>query len=312
MSEELAQIRMRSGRERSGTVSPVAAVVTIGVFDGVHRGHRCVIEHTVERARAAGLEAAVVTFDPNPLEILRPRQAPARLCSVARRIELIEDLGVDRVLVLPFTADLSHETAEEFIDTTLRCSLEARTIVVGHGFRFGHKAAGTTETLRAAGLEVVEYNLVGDGQAVSSTRIRAAVADGDVAAAAEMLARPHEVEGVVVRGAQRGRGLGYPTANVEHHPLAAVPADGVYAGTTVVDGAVYPSAISVGTNPTFDGQRRTVESYLLDVDMDLYGAEVRVGFIQRLRGMVAFEGVDALVAQMDRDVAYARRLANRP
>ena len=171
MSEELAQIRMRSGRERSGTVSPVAAVVTIGVFDGVHRGHRCVIEHTVERARAAGLEAAVVTFDPNPLEILRPRQAPARLCSVARRIELIEDLGVDRVLVLPFTADLSHETAEEFIDTTLRRSLDARTIVVGHGFRFGHKAAGTTETLRAAGLEVVEYNLVGDGQPVSSTRI---------------------------------------------------------------------------------------------------------------------------------------------
>ncbi len=283
-------------------------MVTIGVFDGVHRGHRSVIGHTVERARGDGLEAAVVTFDPNPLEVLRPDVAPTRLCSIDRRVELIGSLGVDRVEVLPFTRELSQETPEEFIQATLRAKLDARVVVVGEGFRFGHKAAGTTDTLREAGLEVVEYGLVGDGQPASSTRVRAAVGEGDVAAAGEMLARPHEVEGIVVRGEQRGRELGYPTANVEHHPLAAVPADGVYAGTTIVAGVEYQAAISVGTNPTFEGQRRTVESYLLDVDMDLYGAQVRVLFAQRLRGMVAFDGVDALVAQMADDVAAVRAL----
>lgn len=281
--------------------------MTIGVFDGVHRGHQSVIGHTVERARAAGLEAAVVTFDPNPLEVLRPDHAPTRLCSVARRTELITELGADRVEVLSFTRELSKETAEEFIEVTLRAALDARVVVVGHGFRFGNKAAGTTETLRAAGLEVIEYDLVGDRQPVSSTRIRAAVAGGDVVAAGEMLARPHEVEGVVVRGEQRGRALGYPTANVEHHPRAAVPADGVYAGSTIVAGVQYPAAISVGTNPTFDGERRTVESYLLDVDMDLYGAEVRVLFAQRLRGMVGFDSVDELVTQMGEDVQQVAR-----
>lgn len=282
------------------------SVVTIGVFDGVHRGHQAVIGHTVERATTSGLASVALTFDPNPLEILRPEHAPSRLCSVARRVELIRGLGVDEVRVLPFTPELSHVSAEDFIESFLLRELSARAVVVGEGFRFGHRATGTTDTLRQAGLEVVEYGLVGDGVPVSSTRVRAAVAEGDMAAVTAMLGRPHEVEGVVVRGEGRGRGLGYPTANVAHHRLSAVPADGVYAGTTVVNGVEHAAAISVGTNPTFDGQSRTVESYLLDFDADLYGADVRVDFIARLRGMVAFDSVDELIAQMARDVAAVR------
>jgi len=284
----------------------VASVVTIGVFDGVHRGHQAVIGHTVEQAAATGLSSAVLTFDPNPLEVLRPEQAPTRLCSVSRRVELIRRLGVNDVRVLPFTAELSHVSAEDFIDTILRAELDARTVVVGEGFRFGHRASGTTDTLRQAGLEVVEYGLVGDGDPVSSTRVRATVAAGDVAAASAMLGRAHEIEGVVVRGEGRGRGLGYPTANVAHHRLTAIPADGVYAGTTVVNGVEHLAAISVGTNPTFDGQSRTVESYLLDFDADLYGADVRVDFVARLRGMVAFDSVAELVEQMAADVVAVR------
>lgn len=281
-------------------------MVTIGVFDGVHRGHQAVIGHTVEQAAATGLSSAVLTFDPNPLEVLRPEQAPTRLCSVSRRVELIRRLGVNDVRVLPFTAELSHVSAEDFIDTILRAELDARTVVVGEGFRFGHRASGTTDTLRQAGLEVVEYGLVGDGDPVSSTRVRATVAAGDVAAASAMLGRAHEIEGVVVRGEGRGRGLGYPTANVAHHRLTAIPADGVYAGTTVVNGVEHLAAISVGTNPTFDGQSRTVESYLLDFDADLYGADVRVDFVARLRGMVAFDSVSELVEQMAADVVAVR------
>lgn len=281
-------------------------MVTIGVFDGVHRGHQSVIAHTVEQAEQREARAIAVTFDPNPLEVLRPEHAPARLCSVARRVELIEGLGEVDVEVLPFTSELSQVSAEDFVADILIGQLQATAVVVGEGFRFGHKAAGTTQTLRDAGLQVIEYGLIGDAAPVSSTRIRAALAEGDVTAAAEMLGRPPEVEGVVVAGEKRGRALGYPTANIEHHRLAAVPADGVYAGTTVVAGEQYLAAISVGTNPTFDGQRRTVESYLLDADLDLYGAPVRVGFTKRLRGMVAFDGVDELVAQMAEDVAATR------
>jgi riboflavin kinase/FMN adenylyltransferase len=199
-------------------------------------------------------------------------------------------------------------SAGDFIEDILHDRLGAGLVVVGEGFRFGHRAAGTTDTLRAAGLDVVEYALVGDGQPVSSTRIRQAVADGAVGDAADMLGRPPEVEGVVVVGEKRGRALGYPTANVEHHRLAAVPADGVYAGTVTLAGTEHLAAISVGTNPTFEGQRRTVEAYLLDFDADLYGAHVRVAFRQRLRGMHAFSGVAELIDQMADDVARTRGL----
>ena len=284
------------------------AVVTIGVFDGVHTGHQALIRHNLEIARRFDLESVVVTFHPNPLEVLRPDMAPARLCDLSRRVELIAGLGVELVEVLEFDADLSAQTAEEFTSSVLLDQLDARHVVVGEGFRFGNRARGTADTLRDAGLVVDEYALVGDVEAVSSTRIRAAVAEGDMVQAAAMLGRPHEIAGVVVLGEQRGRELGFPTANIEHHPRAAVPTDGVYAGAALLDGVRHPAAISIGTNPTFDGTQRTVEAYLLDVDEDLYGRLMRVEFIERLRDVLAFDSVDALVAQMHEDVDLTRRI----
>ncbi len=282
------------------------SAVTIGVFDGVHRGHQALIAKMVTTAATLDLRPIVVTFDPNPLEVLRPEQAPTRLTSIERRVDLIAGLGVDYVAVLPFTAQLAAMTAEEFVRSVLQDQLDAREVVIGHGFRFGNKARGTAHTMREAGLQVEEYALVGDGDPLSSTRIRACVRDGDVRQATQMLGRPPEVEGIVVRGEQRGRALGYPTANVEHHELAAVPADGVYAGLTHVAGRDYAAAISVGTNPTFDGASRTVESHILDFDADIYGQHVRVEFVERLRSMEAFAGVEGLVAQMADDVRRTR------
>lgn len=284
------------------------SVVTIGVFDGVHVGHQALIRHNLQIAQRFDLESVVVTFEPNPLEVLRPDDAPTRLCELSRRVELIAGLGVELVEVVEFDADLASQTAQEFAQAVLLDRLDARHVVIGHGFRFGNRARGTAETLREAGLTVDEYSLLGDVEPVSSTRIRAAVAAGDVVEAAAMLGRPHEIAGVVVTGEQRGRELGFPTANLEHHRRAAVPADGVYAGAAVLDGVRHPAAISVGTNPTFDGAERTVEAYLLDVDSDLYGRRMRLEFVERLRDTLAFDGVDALVAQMHEDVAVTRRI----
>lgn len=282
------------------------STVTIGVFDGVHKGHQALIGHAIERARAAERAAVVITFDPNPLEVLRPEQAPTRLTSIERRVSLIESLGADEVVVLPFDPDLASMSAQAFTREILQERLAVQEVVIGEGFRFGHRAQGTVATLREAGLDVLEYSLVGNGDPISSTRIRFAIGAGDVAGAADMLGRAPEVDGIVVRGQQRGRALGYPTANVAHHPRAAVPADGVYAGRTEVAGRTYPAAISVGSNPTFEAVSRTVESYLLDVDVDIYGQQVRVEFVQRLRGMEAFSGVEELVATMRTDVVRTR------
>lgn len=283
------------------------SVVTIGVFDGVHLGHQALIEHNVEVARRFLMRSIVVTFDPNPLEVLRPAEAPTRLCSLDRRVELISALGVDDVKVLNFNHELAAMSPDAFIEEILLDQLDAQHVVIGHGFRFGRKAQGTTEDLRGEGLIVDEYALVGGEQPVSSTRIRAAIAGGDVRGAASLLSRPPGVEGVVVKGEQRGRALGFPTANLEHHPLVAIPADGVYAGAAVVGGRRLPAAISIGTNPTFEGSRRTVEAYLLDFDGDLYGQWMRVEFVERLRGMIRFEKVDVLVEQMRADAEAVRR-----
>jgi riboflavin kinase/FMN adenylyltransferase len=287
------------------------AVVTIGVFDGVHRGHQALIGRMIDEARATGYRAIVVTFDPNPLEVLRPEQAPTRLTSLERRVELLTSLGADDVTVLDFTADMAALSAEDFLASVLIGRLNARGVVIGHGFRFGHRAQGSAATLREGGLEVEEYALLADAGPISSTRIRALVGQGQVAEAAEMLGRPAEVSGQVVAGQRRGRDLGYPTANVEYHQRAAVPADGVYAGYTEVGGQRHAAAISVGTNPTFAGQQRTVESHVLDFDGDLYGQQVRVEFVQRLRSMQTFAGVADLVATMDNDVARTRIIVSR-
>nr|WP_155073892.1 bifunctional riboflavin kinase/FAD synthetase [Streptomyces taklimakanensis] len=294
------------------------SVVTIGSYDGVHRGHQTIIGRAVERARELGLPSVVVTFDPHPSEVVRPGSHPPLLAPHHRRAELMAELGVDAVLVLPFTREFSRLSPAEFAAKVLVDRLHARTVVEGPNFRFGHKAAGTVETLAELGrtydyevmvVDLFERGEAGGGEPFSSTLTRRLVAEGDVRGAAEVLGRPHRVEGVVVRGAQRGRELGYPTANVETLPHTAIPADGVYAGWLVVAGESMPAAISVGTNPQFDGTERTVEAYAIDrVDLELYGLHVAVDFLAYIRGQEKFATLDELLERMAEDVRIAKGL----
>jgi riboflavin kinase/FMN adenylyltransferase len=296
------------------------SVVAIGVFDGVHRGHQVVIGRAAERARAAGVRCVVITFDPNPADVVGRGDPLPRLSSVPRRVELLQAAGADEVWVLPFTRELSQLAPEQFVEEVLVPRLAPVAVVVGADFRFGHRAAGDPSTLRELGerlgFEVEAVGLTGRGpeaQAAghewSSTSVRRLLVDGDVAGAAEVLSRPHRVEGRVVHGDHRGRDLGFPTANLEVDARAALPADGVYAGVLQrADGTRLPAAVSVGTNPTFGGTGRRVEAYVIDAppDLDLYAETVGVDLVARLRGMERFDDVDALVAQMARDVEQAR------
>ena len=294
------------------------SVVTIGSFDGVHRGHQLIIGRAVERARELGVSSVVVTFDPHPSEVVRPGSHPPLLAAHHRRAELMGELGVDAVLVLPFTPAFSQLSPEDFVRQVLVDSLHAAAVVEGPNFRFGHRASGNVELLAELGerygfstdvLDLTVRGSLGEGAPFSSTLARRLVAEGDVAAAAEVLGRPHRVEGTVVRGAQRGRELGYPTANVETLPHTAIPADGVYAGWLTADGERMPAAISVGTNPTFDGTARTVEAYAIDrIGLDLYGLHVGVDFLAYLRGMEKFDTIEALLDRMATDVKQAREL----
>jgi riboflavin kinase/FMN adenylyltransferase len=297
------------------------SVVTIGVFDGVHRGHQRIVARAAELGAERGLPVVAITFDPHPDEVTRPGSHPPFLCSARRRAELLAGLGVDAVCLVPFTLGFSRLDPDEFVRAVLVERLHAAAVVVGEDFRFGHRATGDVTQLDRLG-EKYDYTteglplLVVDGVTISSTSIRALLAEGDVTEAATMLGRPHRVEGVVVRGHQRGRQLGFPTANVESPPHTAIPADGVYAGwlaTLDEAGAEvsrWPAAISIGTNPTFDGQVRTVEAYALDrTDLDLYGLHAAIDFAMRLRGTLRFDSVEALVEQMHLDVAEARRIA---
>ncbi|MEU0519669.1 bifunctional riboflavin kinase/FAD synthetase [Streptosporangium sp. NPDC006007] len=301
------------------------SVITIGVFDGVHRGHQQMVARAVAMAAGLGLPSVVVTFDPHPEEVVRPGTHPLRLTTARHRTELLAGLGVDAVCVLPFTLEFSRMTPDEFVQTVLVDRLHAAGVVVGENFRFGHKAAGDVETLQTLGEKydfVAEaVPLVSNGEAISSTLIRDRLAAGDMDAVALALGRPHRVEGVVVRGYQRGRRLGFPTANVESPDFTAIPADGVYAGwlqgvTTgnlpaVYGGERWPAAISVGTNPTFEGVPRTVEAYALDRDdLDLYGAHMAVDFGTRLRANLRFDSIEELIEQMRADVDEARRLTS--
>ncbi len=304
----------RSLEEVPSDLGPTA--VTIGNFDGVHLGHRHVVNRARETAAERSLTVVAVTFDPHPMAVLRPEHAPTTLTSVELRAELLGDAGADALLALPFDRDVATWTPEEFVTRVLVDVLHAAAVVVGANFRFGHRAAGDVATLRETGerygFSAEGIPLDGGPQVWSSTYVRMSLAAGDVAGAAEALGRPYAVRGVVVRGDQRGRELGFPTANVPTGALTAVPPDGVYAGwlRRLDTGESYPAAISVGTNPTFDGVReRRVESYVLDrTDLDLYGVEVEVSFVERLRGMVAFGSVDELVVQMTADVDRAREL----
>ncbi|MEV0281525.1 bifunctional riboflavin kinase/FAD synthetase [Streptomyces sp. NPDC050610] len=294
------------------------SVVTIGSYDGVHRGHQLIIGRAVERARELGVPSVVVTFDPHPSEVVRPGSHPPLLAPHHRRAELMAELGVDALLILPFTTEFSKLSPADFVVKVLVDKLHARLVVEGPNFRFGHKAAGNVGFLVELGstydyeVEVIDLFVSGEaggGQPFSSTLTRRLVAEGDVAGAMEILGRPHRVEGVVVRGAQRGRELGYPTANVETLPHTAIPADGVYAGWLTADGETMPAAISVGTNVQFDATERTVEAYAIDrVDLDLYGLHVAVDFLAYLRGMEKFDSIDTLLERMAGDVKRARQL----
>lgn len=305
-----------------------ATVVTVGNFDGVHVGHRHVLARARELAgeRAEGrrpLPVVAVTFDPHPLSVIAPDKAPETLTSLDRRLGLLARAGANAVLVLEFTPALQELSAEDFASTYLLQALHPAAIVVGENFRFGHRAAGDVALLQRLAephgvvVEGLPLDGAGDGtgRVWSSTYVRRCLADGDVAAAAEALGRPFTLRGVVVPGDRRGRELlGYPTANLPvSDSRTAVPADGVYAGwlrQLDVPGSPYlPAAISVGTNPTFDGVDRRVESYVLDRDdLELYGVPVEVAFTDRLRGMVRFESVSDLITQMDADVDRARDL----
>jgi riboflavin kinase / FMN adenylyltransferase len=288
------------------------SVVTIGVFDGVHRGHQEIIGHTVKRARELGVQSVVVTFDPHPSEVVRPGSHPPVLTEPARKAELIEQLGVDVLCVLPFTLEFSRLSAEAFVHDVLVAHLHAALIVVGENFRFGHRAAGDIDLLRRLGrtfgFAVEGAPLVADDSTVfSSTYIRSCVDAGDVTAAARALGRPHRLEGVVVRGDGRGREIGFPTANLLTGQYAAVPADGVYAAWLVRGrGERLPAAVSIGTNPTFSGRERRVEAYVLDFDDDLYGERLALDFVSRLREMRTYTGVEPLVAQIHEDVTQTR------
>ncbi|HVX53163.1 bifunctional riboflavin kinase/FAD synthetase [Nocardioides sp.] len=302
----------RSLAEVPADLGPTAVV--IGNFDGVHLGHQHVLARARELADERRLTLVAVTFDPHPMAVLRPEHAPVMLTSVEQRAELLAAAGADAVLALPFDKDMAGWSPDEFAQRVLVEGLHTAVCVVGANFRYGCKAAGDVACLRAYGAEhgfgAEGIALDGGPQVWSSTYIRTCLASGDVAGAAEALGRPYAVRGVVVKGDQRGRELGFPTANVP--ATTAAPADGVYAGwlTRRDTGDTYPAAISVGTNPTFDGVvGRRVESYVIDrTDLELYGVEVEVAFVERLRGMVAFDSVDALVTQMNADVDRTREL----
>jgi riboflavin kinase/FMN adenylyltransferase len=287
------------------------SVVTIGVFDGVHRGHQEVIGSAVKQARDHGLQSVVLTFDPHPAEVVRPGSHPAVLTEPGRQAELIEALGVDALCVVPFTPDFSRLPPEAFVHDVLVEHLHAAQVVVGENFRFGHRAAGDVARLTRLGhrfgfMVTVPRLVSADETVFSSTYIRACVAAGDVAAAAGALGRPHRLEGVVVRGDGRGRELGFPTANLLHGRYAAVPADGIYAAWCGHRGDRHMAAISIGTNPTFSGRERRVEAYLLDFDGDLYGERIALDFVAHLREQRAYDAIEPLVAQINEDVAQTR------
>lgn len=302
--------------EVRGRVS-VVRVATVGNFDGVHRGHRALIDRARALAGADGVVVAV-TFDPHPQAVVRPESAPQVLTSLTRRIELLREAGADDVAVISFTPEVAAWSPEEFA-RFLRTSpdIAADAVVVGENFRFGQRAAGDVAALAdfgaALGFSVDGVELLrsaDDVLAWSSTAARDFIAAGDLEAAAAVLGRPHRVEGTVVHGDHRGRELGYPTANLDVAATVALPPDGVYAAWLVDaahPGTALPAAVSIGTNPQFDGVERRIEAYVLDrTDLDLYGHSVALDLITRLRGQAVFDSTEGLIEQMGRDVAAAR------
>ncbi|AKK11323.1 bifunctional riboflavin kinase/FAD synthetase [Corynebacterium uterequi] len=306
-------------------VSDAGTVVTIGVFDGVHRGHQRLINSAVSAAAVAKLPSVMVTFDPHPREVFCTDMTATQLTTVEVRTKLCEELGIDAVLSIDFRRELAGLSPKDYVDTLLVDTLHARHVVVGQNFTFGDMGRGTAHTMQELceerGIEVTVVELLHDGEErLCSTMIRDALAEGDVARASWALGRPYCLTGEVVHGAGRGgRELGFPTANQYFSEQTAMPADGVYAGWFVVHGPepidgnmhpnrAYPAAISVGTNPTFGDRRRSVESFVLDRHADLYGRAATVYFVQKIRDMVRFESVEELLRQINADVDQIRHI----
>ncbi|WKD57482.1 Riboflavin biosynthesis protein RibF [Corynebacterium capitovis DSM 44611] len=308
----------------AGFGEPDGTVVTIGVFDGVHRGHQLLINRAVEEARLRDLPSVVMTFDPHPVSVFSPEDTPRALATFEERARLIGELGVDHLVVIDFRAELAGDSPEQYVRDTLVGRLRAQHVVVGENFTFGAGARGTAETMvdlcHKNGVEVTVVSLLDDGSArISSTAIRNELAAGNIEAARAYLGRPFSVTAPVERGAGRGgRELGYPTANQYVEYISALPADGVYAGWFTILGSEtelkgdmladvrYPAAVSVGTNPTFGDCRRSVESFVLDRNADLYDHVARVEFVGKVRDMVKFDSVDELLRNMARDVNRTR------
>ncbi|MGF1663312.1 MAG: bifunctional riboflavin kinase/FAD synthetase [Kineosporiaceae bacterium] len=302
-------------------------VVTLGNFDGVHRGHVAVLRRVVAEARTRQAAALAVTFDPHPLQVLHPDRAPVLLTGLDDRLDLMAGTGLDATLIQPFTPELARLTPEEYVEQALVRALGARTVVIGGDVRFGHRNSGDISTLRTLGkvwgFDVVTLEDLGAGapengdgtRRWSSTWVRELLGAGDVAGATRVLGRPHAVTGTVVRGDARGRLLGYPTANLGPATVSGmVPADGVYGGRLrVAGGPGLPAAVSVGTNPQFAGRERRVEAHVVDaVGLDLYDRDVRVEFLLRVRDTRRFDSVEALVARMGEDVAEIRAALAEP
>ncbi|MDO4762564.1 MAG: bifunctional riboflavin kinase/FAD synthetase [Corynebacterium sp.] len=305
-----------------------ASVVTIGVFDGMHRGHKTLLDTAVGHGKKLGVPTVLLTFDPHPLAVLRPDRIPPMLATVAQRAKLAEAEGIDHMLAMSFSADMARLSPEEFFTQVIVNSLQAKAVVVGSNFTFGYKAAGTTDTLQELGekygVEVFVLNLLEEeDEIICSTMIRGLLAQGDVARANWALGRTFSVSGEVVRGAGRGgKELGFPTANLYFPDSVALPKDGVYAGwlrivsTAPVEGDMqpgvrYPAAISVGDNPTFGDARRSVESYVINQDADLYGHTVEVEFVDFVRDMLTFSSVEELVATIKGDVRTTLEIVQR-
>ncbi|MCA0215780.1 MAG: bifunctional riboflavin kinase/FAD synthetase [Actinobacteria bacterium] len=295
------------------------SVVTIGKFDGVHEGHRAMVHRLRTTAAARGLASVVVTFDRNPLSLLRPEVCPEPLVSTEQKLDLLAATDPDATLVLTFDRSLADETPEEFVRAVLVESLKAAVVLVGADFRFGAKGAGSVETLielgAAHGFEVLIVDDVTavDGRRMSSSWIRELLSEGRVAEAARLLGAPHTISGTVVHGHQRGRELGYPTANLSREVDGFVPADGVYAAWLTARDIRYPAAVSIGNNPTFEGiVDRQIEAHAIDAAFDIYDEVVEVSFVEYIRGMRKFPGPDELAVQMGADEDQIRVILGVP
>ena len=292
-------------------------VVTIGNFDGVHLGHCEVLDAVVSLAKQRAARSVAITFEPHPALVHRPDSAPELIMGLADRVDTLASVGLDAVLMIHYTLEFADQSAEEFVKSIIVDTLHATAVVVGHDVRFGRNNSGDFEYMqelgRTYGFDVIGVDDVGDKRRLSSTWVREELAAGNVEAAASILGRPHRMRGEVVHGAARGRELGFPTANLSADASGIIPADGVYAGWLVDEADVrWPAAISVGSNPTFDGISRVVEAHVMDrpdegvEDFDLYGQQVVIEFVSHLRPMVAYRGIEALIDQMAEDVEQAR------